>query len=726
MHGLTFAVHWQPGYTITAPLGPNITMRFSLGSKFHMDSASIQSLAQRLKASQDTEPKRFIFFLGAGTSESSGIPTASWMMQDFRRRLKELWESENRPHGNFQTWLRSKPGWARNKSAYARFFEAHEPSENGRVRYLNKWMEAALPGWGYFCLAQLLARSYIGTIVTSNFDDLIYESCTQNSVRRPRVYSTLSPYASSVEPDHRHPTIIKLHGDYLYRNIKNTTTEMQNLDRRLMANVSDLFQTHEIIVAGYSGTDNRIMDDLFAKVPPANAVYWCTYKDEPVPRKVEKILSSGHHDRWFKVRIEGFDDFMDELFNQLDFSFPSIVQPIQAIIDAIPGRIEGSNSRYMEKYLDEAIQQVQREEEELAQAHGVSPIPKTPYRLRLEAMHARINRDFSRADDLYGRLITLANQDTCEVLIEYAVTLELMDKYSQAVELIPRIEKNIHKPDDLGNCGWLLANLGRYDDGIKYFNLAIAKAPGMKQWQAGLAMILSENGQIDEALNYAQDLTEKYPTDGSMWAARSMIESLAGNYAGPALKYAAKAVDLSPKGLVENLSLAFAKSGSGDHQGAISALEQAIGEEDDIRYRCLGHFQILAGDGDSAVENLKKSVDLTKPALRPKTLALQGVALLSHGASGEGYATFESAWNNKVPNRNYRADDEFAFALCEMGVGQWSSGLSKIEALSKRYRAMRGLLLELSALLAVMKNQGVEGCGQSIATIQAVLSEKQP
>ena len=691
-----------------------------------MDSATIQSLAQRLKASQDAKPKRFIFFLGAGASESSGIPTASGMMQDFQRRLKELWEAENRPHNNFLTWLRSRPGWTKNKGTYARYFEAHEPSENGRVRYLNKWMEAALPGWGYFCLAQLLARSYIGTIVTSNFDDLIYESCTQHSVRRPRVYSTLSPYASSLEPDHRHPTIIKLHGDYLYGNIKNTTAEMQNLDRRLMANVSDLFQTHEIIVVGYSGTDKRVMDDLFATVPPANAVYWCTYKDEPVPKTVEKILSKGHHDRWFKVRTEGFDDFMDELLNQLDFSFPSIVQPIQAIIDAIPGRIEGSNSRYMGKYLDEAIQQVQREEEELAQAHGVNSIQKTPYRLRLEAMHARINRDYSSADKLYGLLITLANQDTCEVLIEYAVTLELMDKYNAAVALIPRIEQKIHKPDDLGNYGWLLANLGRYEDGIKYFKQAIAKAPGMKQWQAGLALILSENGQIDEALNYAQDLTEMYPTDAAMWAARSMIESVARNYARAALKSGAKAVALNPKGFVENLSLAFAKSGSGDHQGAISTLEQAIGEEDDIRYRCLGHFHILAGDGDSAVESLKKAIDLTKPAMRPKTLALQGVALLAQGASTESHTTFELAYNNKVENRNYKADDELAFALCELGIGQWTDGLSKIKTLSKRYRAMRGLLLELSALLAVMKNQGVEGCGQSIAAIQAVLSEKQP
>jgi len=103
---------------------------------------------------------------------------------------------EHRPFGDFNTWLQAKPGWNSNQSDYADHFEAYGPTETGRRRYLNKWMTAASPSWGYFCLAQLLTKSYVSTIVTSNFDDLIYDYCTQNSVRRPRVYSALSPYGS--------------------------------------------------------------------------------------------------------------------------------------------------------------------------------------------------------------------------------------------------------------------------------------------------------------------------------------------------------------------------------------------------------------------------------------------------------------------------------------------------------------------------------------------------
>lgn len=69
---------------------------------------------------------------------------------------------------------------------------------------------------------------------------------------------------------------------------------MQELDHFLMDDVSSLFQRQEVIVVGYSGTDNHIMKDLFAKIPPSNAVYWCTYKDNPVPEQVDEIVSNGH------------------------------------------------------------------------------------------------------------------------------------------------------------------------------------------------------------------------------------------------------------------------------------------------------------------------------------------------------------------------------------------------------------------------------------------------
>ena len=111
---------------------------------------SIQSLAHRINQAQHSQPRRFIFFLGAGASESSGIPVASWMMRDFERNLQQLWAAEGQPAGSFEAWLETRPGWQTNSSRYAQYFEAYEPTEHGRARYLNRWMQTASPGWGVF------------------------------------------------------------------------------------------------------------------------------------------------------------------------------------------------------------------------------------------------------------------------------------------------------------------------------------------------------------------------------------------------------------------------------------------------------------------------------------------------------------------------------------------------------------------------------------------------
>ena len=256
-----------------------------------------------------------------------------------------------------------------------------------------------------------------------------------------------------------------------------------------------------------------------------------------------------------------------------------------------------------------------------------------------------------------------------------------------------------------------------YEEGIKHFRRAIINAPGLNQWPATLAMILSEVGRIDEALIYARELTDMNPDDGPTWATRSMIESLVGNYSPSALEYANRAVELDTTGFNENLALAFALSGSGHNEGAIGALKQIVGEKDDIYYRCLGHFEVLDNDFHSAVDSLRMAVDFTKPAKRPKILALYGVALLAQGSQEKAREIFESANSARDSGRRYKADDELAFALCELGAGQTKSGVSKIEKLSNEYPQMRGLFSETSALLSVMRNYGIDGCDQCISAL---------
>ena len=200
------------------------------------------------------------------------------------------------------------------------------------------------------------------------------------------MYSTIDPYVS-IELESNRSTIIKLHGDYLYRSFKTTVKETRDLDQKLTDEVASLFRKHDVIVVGYSGEDTRIMK-LLENVPKENAVYWCTYKNTQLPNEVKKIISKekGHHDHWCKVTTQGFDEFMDELFYQLDITLPSIMQPIQDLIDAMPGRIEGGQSVHITEYLNQSIKQIQEEAEKYTRVLGGQSLLQTPLLLRLEAM----------------------------------------------------------------------------------------------------------------------------------------------------------------------------------------------------------------------------------------------------------------------------------------------------------------------------------------------------
>ena len=138
------------------------------------------------------------------------------------------------------------------------------------------------------------------------------------------------------------------------------------------------------------------------------------------------------------------------------------------------------------------------------------------------------------------------------------------------------------------------------------------------------------------------------------WAARSMIHSLIGDDKTKALGYAQTAIQLNGTGFVENLSLGFALAGIQNYSEAILALNAIAGDDDDIRYRALGHFQILTGDSGAAIDNLQKAVDFTQPAVRPKTMVLLGVALLEAGNNQKARDTFDTACNSRDSGRHYK------------------------------------------------------------------------
>ena len=261
---------------------------------------SIRELAHKIKI---YGAPRFAFLLGAGASRQSGIPTAGEMIRHFKEQIvlqrgpdglktdeeKARWLSE-------QKWFRAEG------SEYCKCFECFEPKEIGRQRYIESIIEKREPSFGYVVLANLMAQGYINTIITTNFDDLVYSACTTFTGIRPIVYA-YGVMASEMRFTTRRPKILKLHGDYLYSALKNTGTELAAQDPNMLRQLRQVLSEYGLVVIGYGGGDKSVMKVL-SEISDRQDLYWCVWRGEKkLNEDVEQLLRDK---KGYLVEIDDF------------------------------------------------------------------------------------------------------------------------------------------------------------------------------------------------------------------------------------------------------------------------------------------------------------------------------------------------------------------------------------------------------------------------------------
>jgi hypothetical protein len=109
-----------------------------------------------------------MWFLGAGASAASGIPTAGDMIWDFKRRLYcteqrvSVRACEDLSHpdvrAKIQRYLDGRGDCPANSSEeeYSHYFSAVFPNEADRRRYIDQMITKAAPSFGFIALAVLV------------------------------------------------------------------------------------------------------------------------------------------------------------------------------------------------------------------------------------------------------------------------------------------------------------------------------------------------------------------------------------------------------------------------------------------------------------------------------------------------------------------------------------------------------------------------------------------
>ena len=277
----------------------------------------------------------FSLLLGSGASKSSGVTTAQEMISEWRSVLGAYISSSQKYHGNIdQDALDRASG---HDDEYSILFEAMYDQPSQRRVHIEECIKEARPSWGYVYLTSFLQDRLFDVIFTTNFDDLINEACYLYSEKLRPIVAAHDSVIQEIRVTAGRPKIIKLHGDFLYDNIKNTIAELETLEVNTKRKLSQFAKEYGLVVIGYSGRDRSVMDTLELLLKDEenykHGVYWCQLPNEQPCERLQSLL---RRDRVYLVEIDGFDEFMADLHKSSELSLPiSIARPLEMAAERI-------------------------------------------------------------------------------------------------------------------------------------------------------------------------------------------------------------------------------------------------------------------------------------------------------------------------------------------------------------------------------------------------------
>ena len=301
---------------------------------------SIYDLVRFVQTRTD-DNANYNLLLGAGCSVNSGIRSASELTSIWRAEVLDSFAEgrtiKSQSVDEQRQYLKAKHSdWYDPSREYSSLFERRYDLQRQRRMFVESEVSKKIPSIGYAYLTALVADGYFRTVFTTNFDDILNEAFYSFSHERPIVCAHDSSI-SSITVTSKRPKIIKLHGDYLFDDLKATLRETESLEVNMKSKLAEFAKEAGFIVVGYSGSDRSIMDILTTLLNNQEylkgGIYWCMRSDSDVPEDLRRLF---WRDRAYYVQIDGFDELFAEIFGALH---PDELLPRALTTTARPSRV---------------------------------------------------------------------------------------------------------------------------------------------------------------------------------------------------------------------------------------------------------------------------------------------------------------------------------------------------------------------------------------------------
>ncbi|MCK4527208.1 SIR2 family protein [candidate division WOR-3 bacterium] len=264
-----------------------------------------------------SNPGIYALLIGSGASRGSGIPTGWEIMLDLIRKIGAV--SGEKEIENPEKWYwdkyKEKPTYSNLVKRLARTREEQRGILREYFEPNKKEGEAGekQPTKAHKTIARLVSKGYIKMILTTNFDRLIEKAIEEEGISDYQVISTKDKMKGRTPYIHR-VTIIKLHGDYIDGEMKNTPEELLKYSKEKNKLLDKVFDDFGLIVCGWSAMyDEALRNALHRRKNRRYSIYW-TVRSEPESeaKKLVKFLKAN------LITIEGADTFYEELSNKIE------------------------------------------------------------------------------------------------------------------------------------------------------------------------------------------------------------------------------------------------------------------------------------------------------------------------------------------------------------------------------------------------------------------------
>jgi hypothetical protein len=241
--------------------------------------------------------------VGAGCSQSAGVPTASELIVKIRTLFPNEWEAAGSPED------------------YSGCMKIVD--DPYRRTLIEEAVRNAKLNPAHLAIGQLLKAGFIDRVLTTNFDPLILKACALvDADVAVYDYPALSHMAFSRNKV-SFPAVFYLHGQHTGVIQLNTASQFDKHGAALTPLIKDTNEDCVWIVVGYSGESDPTVDQLGQLPDFESRLYWVAYNQNMPCAKVTSTVLA--RDSAFLVRGFDADRFFVRLARELDCFPPDVL-----------------------------------------------------------------------------------------------------------------------------------------------------------------------------------------------------------------------------------------------------------------------------------------------------------------------------------------------------------------------------------------------------------------